>query len=403
MHHISRSGYRPTVHRHPPGLHRTHVASIFKTNTPRHLSEPFHIFSSILPTNGLFLPLECYYVEYVKIDLLVNIACGSILRELKNLFLNLGNLADATQRPDPDSLAMFEQLFTRLMAAEIKDDLMIYLNHVPINPVKKPPHILQFSDFRFDQGLVVCHHHNLGQNRLKLYECHRVAHADYLDVQDTFAHFDAEKEQLGPEHRICKLQAFRLLFPSLQSVSLNNMLNFHSRPNGRLFIRFLAECLALTDLSILAAGFTNANFYDYLGLAACAITTVKTLTIMEWVYEFTDEINFSFLGRFSYLRELRTNVVTRSRAPKLVAMMQTDCVFQFQFCHKSLSDNYHLMQVKKTEDSKYELSLHQGKFLPLFDYQQIGQVVLNSFSETELFFHNQIAIPHWLDPTPKSE
>ena len=61
------------------------------------------------------------------------------------------------------------------------------------------------------------------------------------------------------------------------------------------------------------------------------------------------------------------------------------------------------MQVKKTEDSKYELSLHQGKFLPLFDYQQIGQVVLNSFSETELFFHNQIAIPHWLDPTPASE
>ena len=349
-------------------------------------------------TSSLSPHSECNQVE--NVDLIGSIARGEVLPEVESIFCNLSNLISTSQRPNDSQMRKFEKLFRQFMAPEVKKELKVFLNHIFLNPARQQPDAWNFTDFLFDQPLLLSQYHNHVTNRLSLYHCPTVISTEYLDVLCTFYHLRPnQNEQPVESDRVFGFLQFARLFPFLRKVKFDNrsiaLSALNQKADADLFISFLSECLGLTNLELQMTGFTNGNFYDRLA-TLYSMATLTTLVVLEQPTVFRQRIDFKFLSSFIYLHEFSTNLVTKEMASDLIGMMRVCGDFRFQFCSQSLGNRFHQISVKRLDHSRYEISLGHEYLGSEFN-RPISKHVCHGLNGAKQFLLAQLAIPHWLD------
>lgn len=370
-------------------------------------------------------------------DLLLKIVRGDLLKELKSLFLNSNNLVSTSQAPSSGNLAKFRTFFDKITRPKrkIKSTLNLYFNHVHIDLAVNM--LLPFDDYQFGSQLVAYQCHNFLNNRLSLFHCKTVRSANYLDVLKALYYhtgrteldldvrsileevslkpdlIDLREVQKRPSDSLLEklnsgmadsrakgevdarlvpdsfeFRRFNLLYPNIQKVTLDNRPDETwdpsapdaLKPNALLFLKFLHECRALTDLELYWTRFHNANFYQHLNkLFSGIVSTLTTLVMIEEPFSMFDPVDFGFLSKLFILRKFQTNVATPKVALDLVKKIKTGLDFSFHFYDKKFYE-------------KEFAGLDHGQVFKRLDLRKIGSLFNISCSLVDMYDHREMIL-----------
>lgn len=337
------------------------------------------------------------HLEEFHLFMILEVILGS-KGKLKQLNCNLDRFESPTGLPDPNRLRIFRNLYNLLQMEGVGSlEVEVYFNSVKLDLLE-----FKFEDYEFGETPIKCHHHNVTSNDLPQLPCRTVTRVDYLQLLGET--FDPQPDSPGRKLLDAvdgipfDLKAFARVYPCIRVVDLDNWDGLVGQIKEGAFIRFLAQCTALTKLRMFGCKFSAALYCALADLESLA--TLDHLSLYE-ANEYNVPINVLLLGSLSYLRHLQTNLATVRVMLQQISKMKIESEMLFGFWSPlDRSHRYHCLVQKL--DAADENRLHL--LVERRDFNDKNGTTLYegrlSFAELENYFNSEENAPityHWLD------
>lgn len=308
------------------------------------------------------------------------IARGTLLPQLKVLCCDFSHLDSTSYKLNMVARVLIRELYQSLVAdhaaSPLRADLRIYIHGLLFDPER------EYNACGYHLKLIDFHHSNLQEN-CELRPCASVAKADYLDAMSTFF----SEEHIGANR-------FFTYYPNLRIIVLENR-TLQKIPAHNV-ISFLRFCSGLTELELRFGNFSQLLYDRIVDLPSMA--PLNSLVVLEQPVEFRNRIDFVHLvNRFVHLRNLHSNVVTRSMMLQLFRTMEIGCHFIFDFWIRDRT--FHRVTVLRrhhtynllvaSHNHQFTRELYRRTFTSLDN-------LLKSFTKV----NPQFPLYHWLDVLP---